>query len=350
MHSSGVESWAYNWLDGSSYVFHFEEDWNHGHRYHLMNRLRCDSDWLDDAVMIDPQLGLLSAHCDRMNVLSTSADHRQHAFEALATDSDRPAFLRELPFFFDLYTFRGEEGRTSVVAAVAVPRDKLNLSEVASNPAYRIDLSLILVDTLSRRVVRQDDSVTLATQHANKNDDLFRLHVEINALPSKTTVQRVIVSDPSEPGIGQLYGGPFLIPDYSGTRLMLSDIVLAEPGVKGFWHRGKVALALVPTRYYRGGSFNVFYEIYNIPKDATYTTEIEIASIRSKLKGLFGGGMAPIRLKFDGVASDVEKGALQELRRVDTRLKPGSYRLRITVKNAATGETARNERTFSVPK
>src|SRR5207253_3246812 len=124
-------------------------------------------------------------------------------------------------------------------------------------------------------------------------------------------------------------------------------IVLAEPAIQGRWHRGDVSLALVPTGYFKGGSFNVFYEIYNIAKDAAYTTEVEIEPLKKageKLKGLFGGGRSTIKFKFEGVASSAVNGTLQELRRVDAPLGAGSYKLRVTVKNMETGETAKNER------
>jgi hypothetical protein len=261
--------------------------------------------------------------------------------------SVHPTFYRELPFYFDLYTFRGDAGRTSVVAAVAVPFEKLSRK---SND-YRLDVSLILADTASKRVIRQDDSLSLVARNI-KPDDLFRLHVEIAAPPSNSTVQRVIVSDPSEPGIGQLYGGPFSIPDYSGTKLMLSDLVLAEPVTRGRWHRGDVALALVPTGYFRGGSFSVFYEIYNISQNAKFSTEIEIEPIHQsagdKLKGLFGG-KGKMTLRFESEATAARNGVLQELRRVDAALPEGKYRMRIVVTNLETHESAKTERSFVVP-
>jgi hypothetical protein len=123
--------------------------------------------------------------------------------------------------------------------------------------------------------------------------------------------------------------------------------------VPGRWHRGEVSLALVPTRHFKGGSFNVFYEIYNIAQDAQYSTEIEIEPVRrtrgEKLKGLFGGGPGPITLRFAGVATNARNGVLQELRRVDAPLGAGTYRMRVTVKNLENGETTRNERTFLIP-
>ena len=341
------ESWLYNTLDGDRRAFHFfEVSVTKG--YSLMHKLPCDANFLDDRIVFDPRFFKLAARCSTMDILALSADHRQDAFEALATDSDRPNFTRELPFFFDLYTFRGDGGRTSVVAAVAVPFEKLKRDD----DDYRLDVSLILADTASKRVIRQDDSLSLAARNI-KRDDLFRLHVEIAAPPSNSTVQRVIVSDPSEPGIGQLYGGPFRIPDYSGTKLMLSDLVLAEPVAEGRWQRGNVALSLVPTGHFRGGSFNVFYEIYNIAPDATFSTEIEIEPIREttgeKLKGIFGG-KGSMTLRFESVATSTRNGVLQELRRVDAPLPPGKYRMRVTVRDAATQQTAKAERTFEVPK
>lgn len=341
------ESWQYRGLDGEDHAFHFfEVSVTKG--YSLMHKLPCDQTFLEDRAELDPRFYKLASRCNAMDMLALSADHRQAAFDALATDSDYPAFTRDLPFFFDLYTFRGEQGKTSVVAAVAVPFEKL--TPTASD--YRLDVSLILADTASRRVIRQDDSLSL-TMRTAKPTDLFRLHVELAVPPSRSTVQRVIVSDPSEPGVGQLYGGPFPIPDYSSTRLMLSDIVLAEPTPNGRWRRGEVALALVPTGYFRGGSFNVFYEIYNLASEATYSTEIEIEPIRAsagdKLKGLFGG-KGKMTLRFDGVASSSKDGVLQELRRVDAPLPAGRYRMKVTVRNTETKETASAERTFAVPK
>ena len=344
------ESWLYRDLDGQQRLLHFAA-YKSMSDFDLVNRLPCDSEYID-ARRSDPVMQRMSLNCRSSNdVLSASANYRQYAYELLATDSDRPDFTKDLPFYFDLYTFRGEEGRTNVVAAVAVPVEKLQKREIAMNPAYRVDLSLILVDTASRKVIRQDDSVALAATRAFKNDDLFRMHVEVAVPPSRTTLQRVIVSDPSEPGIGQLYGGPFPIPDYGTGKLMMSDIVLAEPRVEGRWHRGDVKLALVPTGRFKGGSFRAFYELYNIPDNTAYSTEIEIEPIQKsagqKLKSLFGG-KSKISLKFDGVALDVKNNTLQELRQVEAQLGSGRYRMRVTVR-LESGETVKGERVFVVP-
>lgn len=345
------DSWSYAGLDGRHVMLHFFKPAD-GSDYVLMRKVPCDAAWLGDRAGFDSQLGRLGMRCDAVERASLSAGMREISYQMLATDSDRPNFTKELPFYFDLYTFRADEGRTAVLAAVAVSAGRLN-RPARSESQYRIDISLILADTASKQVIRQDDSVSLGPLRALKANELFRLHVEVAAPPSHTTVQRVIVSDPTEPGVGQLYGGPFTIPDYSGSKLMLSDIVLAEPGVSGEWHRGEVALALVPTGYFKGGSFSVFYEMYNIAPNAQYSTEIEIEPMRrsagDKIKGLFGG-KNKMTVRFEGVATNVHDAALQELRRIEAPLPPGHYRLRVTVKDLETQQTARSERFFAVPK
>ena len=343
------ESWLYQNIDGRPAMLHFAA-MQSGSDFDLVHTLPCDADYVDPRRGNDPNLQRIMG-CDALNIMAASAAYREQAWDYVNTDSDRPNFTKDLPFYFDLYTFRGVEGRTNVVAAVAVPVEKLQKSEAANNPAYRVDLSLILVDTAARKVIRQDDTIALATTRAFRNDDLFRMHVEVAVPPSSTTLQRVIVSDPSEPGIGQLYGGPFPIPDYSPGKLMMSDIVLAEPKVEGKWKRGNVALALVPTGRFKGGSFKVFYELYNIAKNTAYSTEIEIEPIQrstgQRIKELFGS-KSRISLKFDGVAVDVDNGALQELRQVEAPLPVGRYRMRITVRTAD-GQIVKGERIFAVP-
>ena len=57
----------------------------------------------------DPNLARLALNCRGTDVLAASANYRQYAYELLATDSDAPNFTKDLPFYFDLYTFRGDK-------------------------------------------------------------------------------------------------------------------------------------------------------------------------------------------------------------------------------------------------
>ncbi|GMV04534.1 MAG: hypothetical protein AMXMBFR53_08140 [Gemmatimonadota bacterium] len=256
------------------------------------------------------------------------------------------AAFRPLPFFYDLYTFRGDDRQTTVVAAFAVPAGRLE-REREDGVRYRFDVTLVLADTALRSVFRTDDSVFVAVPRSLPGDHLLHTHIEVQAPPSSTTVQRVVMTDATTPGIGQLYGAPFPIPDYSGSQLMLSDIALGRPEAGGGWTRGDVTLALLPTSQLPASSFDVYYEIYNLPKEHRYSTEIAI----ERLDGSGSGKReeaGKVLTRFSGEAMPQADGSVRELRRVETSLPKGRYRLTVTVRNDNTGTTASRSRPFQV--
>jgi len=345
------EAWIYILPDGTPRVFLFFDDRGN---YTLPNTLPCGSELLSAVAAYEARLGIFSIRCDPMSVASFSATMRGWYLDALESDSEYREFSRELPFLYDLYTFRGQNSKTTVVAAFAVPAKAVNPIQRDGRVVYRLDVSLILADTAAGTVSRTDDSTRIARPERLRDRDMLRTHIEVEMPPSKSTLQRVIVSDPTEPGVGQLYHGPFRIPDYTGSRLMLSDLALAEPGPQGHWQRGNVRLSLVPTNEFRGGSFNVFYEIYNLPAGVKYTTEVHIERVRNsagdRIRELFGGDQNEVRFRFAGESTADASGTMQELRRVNAELAPGDYRLNITVKNLENGEEASTSRRFSIPK
>jgi hypothetical protein len=172
---------------------------------------------------------------------------------------------RPLPFYYDVYTFRGAGGATDVVAAFSVPAGRLESERIARRTRYRFDVSLILTDTAREVVIRTDDSVYVEVRRPLDGDHLLFTQIEVTAPPS-TMEQRVIMSDATAPGIGQLYADSIRIPDYGGDTLMLSDVALGQPEQFGGWERGDAAIALLPTERFPGNEFDVFYEVYNLPR------------------------------------------------------------------------------------
>ncbi|NIP80043.1 MAG: hypothetical protein GWM90_12785, partial [Gemmatimonadetes bacterium] len=94
---------------------------------------------------------------------------------------------------------------------------------------YRFDVTLVLADTALRTVRRSDDSVFVALPRPLGDRHLLHTQIEVGARPTPHTVQRVIMSEATVPGVGQLYHSLFPIPDYGGSALMLSDIALGRP-------------------------------------------------------------------------------------------------------------------------
>jgi len=181
-----------------------------------------------------------------------------------STGSDRGP-PRPLPFFYDLYTFRGDGGRTTVVAAYAVEAGELESERFGDNKRYRFSVTLVLVDRLLRSVTNRHDSVSAELPLYVPDEHLLCTHVEVQAPPSHDIQQRVTMIDATKAFIGQMYWKNTRIPDYSGTELMLSDVALGQPDLPTDWTRGEATLALLPTSLFPSSAFDVYYEIYNLP-------------------------------------------------------------------------------------
>ena len=248
---------------------------------------------------------------------------------------------RPLPFLYDLYTFRGEDpGGTAVVAAFAVPAGRLEREREDWAVRYRFTVSLVLADTVLGSLSRTTDSVFVRLPRSVGSEHLLSTHIEVEAPPSGNTLQRVIMIDATTPGIGQLYTSPFPIPDYTGSHLMLSDIALGLPEATTGWSRGDNTLALLPTGQIPGRAFDVYYEVYNLPAGNPYATRMTIEHIDDKDD--------PVSLQFLAESSADENDTMAELRRVETSLSEGQYRLTVTVTNQATGEAATRSRSLLV--
>jgi hypothetical protein len=176
-------------------------------------------------------------------------------------------------------------------------------------------------------------------------EHLLYTHIEVHAPPSGTTLQRVVMTDATTPGIGQLYDSSFPIPDYSGSRLMLSDVALGQPDAEAGWKRGDVTLALLPTSQFPSSAFDVYYEVYNLPRGNQYATEISVEQVGDAADEQIG---RPVRIRFSGESATRPDGVLQELRRVETSLAKGRYRITVSVTDEDTGRTATRSRDFEV--
>lgn len=253
--------------------------------------------------------------------------------------------LGPLPFYYDIYTFRGPPGKTTVVAAYAVQVRHLDHEEARDGVRYRFDVTLVLADTSTGIVERRDDSVFVSVSRELPGDHVLSTYIEMQATPSRHMFQRVIMSDATTPGVGQLYGSYFPIPDYSGDALMLSDVALGQPDPTIGWQRRGHTLALLPTTQFPGSSFDVYYEIYNLPYGTPYSTEIAIEKAGGERES---SAFRPVTIRFEGESDAHSDAVVSELRRVETALPSGRYRITVTVANQFTRESASRSRFFAV--
>jgi len=254
-----------------------------------------------------------------------------------------------LPFAYDLYTFRGGEGSaTRVVASVAVRAGALHRRVEDGSAIYRFDLSFVVSDPVRPNLVRTDDSVFVSVPRSLASAHLIHSFVELEAPPSRMTRQQVIMTDASIPGVGQMYQSAFPVPDYTGDTLMLSDVALGVPDLTGGWGRPGVPLALLPTSEFPGGAFDLYYEIYNLPGDRPYTTEVAITGEGGRRAGDDSTRAPVVRASFEERSPGQEQTTIGALRRVTSTLAPGAYRLTVTVQDEGTGNVVARTRDFTV--
>ncbi|NJD10384.1 MAG: hypothetical protein FIB01_08040 [Gemmatimonadetes bacterium] len=281
------------------------------------------------------------------------ADYRRGARAALRTDTYAHAYEGALAFEQDLFTFRTPFGRTDLTAAFAIPAEELEPLVGSGGTEYALRLSVILTDTLQDVVTRADTARTLRVDGPLGRGDFLRTFVTLPVIPSEHTVYRVVVEDVVG-GRGSVRAGGATMRDYSGTSLQVSDVVLARPDSVGDWRRGDVGLdLLLPRRFGPDRPVTIFYELYNLPADTPYGTEITVeptdrGGLFDRGKGVIGLGPDRIRLRFDDVARSDREGVAQEVRRLASALGKGSYSLTITVTNRRTGESATTRTSFNV--
>jgi len=342
--------WYYRDQEGGPLSYHFI-------RYH-------EAGWSQDPILVrllpcmdpevalyDPRLRPLTYGCNSMRIASVSADVREDVARALRTDSDMPRFGQELPFHFDLYTFLAQSG-TELVAGVGVP-----LAEVPAGERS-LRFTLALVDTARYTTARTSASGQVprrppapatgevSVQASSNPQALLRTWLSMLVAPSPPADYRIGVEDSGRQA-GMTYGGTIAIPDYSGSELRLSDIVLAEPDSTGSFVRGPYRLALAPAQLFPGGRFRVFYELYHLLPGQAYTTEISIERARRGLLSRLLGRGRPVALRFEEIAPDPVATTWYQLRDVTAPLAPGEYVMRVRIR--AADVVAERTRRFTVP-
>jgi hypothetical protein len=297
--------------------------------------------WAEPNAQVQSSNRVVSA--DRVSEAFTFAS----IFQPLAAETDRGYWTGPLPgplpFHYGIHTFRGDAEGTAVVAAIAVPVSGLRRERKDGQFRYRFDVRFVLADTVAHSVVNAVDSVFVSLPEPLARRHLLSTVVELRAPPSSSTLQRVVVTDATRPGVGQLYDSPFPIPDYSGTQLMISDIAFGLPDVVGGWARGGVTLALIPTSQFPESEFDVYYEIYNLPANTPYETEISVQPVGEDERE-----HRVVRTVFTGESRADDDDTLVELRRVESALEEGGYRLTVTVRDMTNGQTAARSRIVQV--
>lgn len=251
--------------------------------------------------------------------------NRMMMWRAFEMDVARPRFPQHLTLFHDFATFRGGRDCTDVVYSVA-------------GQATRYHLMLAVADTFTWDAQTIDTTVTGPAG----GSALLRATGVFCSTPDYNSYVRLTATADSATGVTA--GGELRIPDYSGTGLMMSDILVAgaQPGP---FARGAARLSLVPSRQFREGeSFRVFYELYNLPTGRKYRTEIKLTTTESSFFARLFKGRTTTTVTFEGNAEGRE--IVQELRTFVPQVEAGEAELVVKVTDLQTGVTAEKKKTI----
>ncbi len=162
------------------------------------------------------------------------------------------------------------------------------------------------------------------------------------------------------------------LPDYSGSGLMLSDILPAalirevEPGQASRFQRGELEVLPLPGRALQVDQpLFIYYEIYNLEKNDVGGTDYEVTySIAEMPDGsgigarLYQGEVSPVRARRRRIVlsssfprSGIQTDISEYLELGMEELPPGTYLLELTVRDVLSGaETSKQLLFRTLPK
>jgi hypothetical protein len=270
---------------------------------------------------------------------------RQTARRGLKADDARPRYATPLHAITQTYAFRADDGGTALTAAILIPGERFTPTTTNGTTVYPLTLSLIVADSATGRIERVDDSPAFRADQRVGAGKWFRATLDLDAVPKEDATWMIVVENAAKSSEGDMRSGTRNIPSFAGSDLMLSDLVVGEPG-SGRWNRGPVAINPIPSHQVEAGhDFKLFYEIYNLAAGSSYRTSIHIApkesgGIGGIIKSLIGRKQT-VQLSFDGVAEQPSKiYGLQQVRTIGADLEHGEYELTVTITDLASGRQA----------
>ncbi|MEM8600350.1 MAG: GWxTD domain-containing protein [Bacteroidota bacterium] len=272
---------------------------------------------------------------------------------------EAPGRQIELPFLVN--SFRGEEGRSEVFLHYGIPlaaapdpgQDLVDLT--IRTGAFLVDDTYDVVHERRRTLyglkatqVRSFDGVTLwadtQTMEAAPGEHAISIEFETEAGGASAVQRRDIT-----------------VPDYTGTDLALSDLLLAyrveetDPGIEarsGEIVRRDLIIDPAPWAVFQNTEpIYLYFEVYNLAQEdgqARYEVEAALApkdtsrGIARLFKSIFGGSEQGVAVQFPVSINDRDDGQYVILDASEQ--EAGLYTLALRVRDTVTGETVETDR------
>ncbi len=281
---------------------------------------------------------------NRLNTLSPAARMTRVA----SKEPERYAFetLDPLDYYYEALSFRGRDGKTELQLNIGLPID--NVARPGDiDTTIVVNRRVALVDSRSGRLHKRSDDLAVPVTDANLGRSLLALdRIDIAAAPG--VYQLALEAWRKKTDMLQVYQQTLELPDYRGDDLMMSDIQIAqnveetrEGSNPKFVRQGWDILPAPSRTFYVGNSVFVYFEVYNLEKDAFGNTRYEVTfeviskstsnkSPRTFLPRIRKDGEA-IEVRYEQVGNEIWVSDFVEL---DLgQADPGRYSLHMTVKD-----------------
>jgi len=253
-----------------------------------------------------------------------------------------------LDFFYDLATFRAGEDATGLEVYYGVSPDMVAFRETPEGPQLHLDRTVVLTDRKGE-VVRQVKDRPVFGGSVASSEGNMALVVDVAFLDAPPGDYRLAVqlTDLTSGKLG-IYQQDITVPVYADS-LAMSDLEMAWV-VSGSrqpekFRKGEIWVVPMPSRSYRKGqTIYVYYEVYNLLKDAYGQTRYRVSyairgdirkrgSILGVLTGsirrLLTSGKPEVAVSYEREGTDAWEPVYIALD--PDKLKPGLNQIEVTV-------------------
>ncbi|MDP6779324.1 MAG: GWxTD domain-containing protein [Candidatus Latescibacteria bacterium] len=266
-------------------------------------------------------------------------------------------------FYFDIADFRGSEGSRALEVYYGMPNASARYRPEEDRTELVVSRQAALVASDADTVFRTAGHLVYRTSGDRRTRGAFVPDVARLEVPPGVYRMEVRARNRLNGRLG-IYRKSVVVKDYATEELMLSDLQLAwrivESQEEGKFAKQGLHVIPLPTRTFRKGlSVYVYFEIYNLTRDAYGQTRYQVQyTVRPKGGTGLGGIVAQLAQTFTGkkreeVAVGFEQVGLGESEAAYVELdlgdsRAGRYELRVEVTDMNSGTVTGRETIFRV--
>ncbi len=248
--------------------------------------------------------------------------------------------------------------RQTLHVVFAVPGDQLTGEPGGGGGGgllYPLHFRVVVSDSADRIVARLDTLRIFGARQALRQPAYLTGLLAL-AVPPGRYRYRLLVTTPDGVAGDLVRQDSLEVAAMGGAGFAVSDVVVGREGSGLVWVQtgdgGRDTVRLNPlSRFPEGSAAELYYEVYGLARGAVYHTVVRLEheghrSLFGAIRGLFGGGRAPVLLEFDAAAEGpvtrVHRGvALRDVAK-------GTYRLSVVISDPASGMSVTRTRRFQV--